>query len=670
MQTHGNILQDTKSEHNNTAAPLLSKTVVIVGGGPIGLAHAWGIKKLNPNIKVVVLEKYAEYQRSHTLIMQHKALSALMKATNAAQDPTLTNLLAQLKKDPHIRTNELEKIFKNLATTNGVIIENKELKDETIHDQLNEYKPDLIIGADGTHSTVSRCLFPQDNQVKIAFDYVLQLRYEVNGDEKASPITTTRFYQHMARHGMIANEYVGRYDQEKKKTPITMQMMISKEAFTKLYNNATSKKPIKPFSDEKKSDNSASEYTLNDIPSDIRSFITNYLREKVNPLQENIDHDSIRISVNEAPATYAKQSFHMLDNNVPAVLRGDAELGLSYFKGLNAGLEAAAEFFTFLSIAIKMGLTNIDTIKNALSKYNAWFLKDFAPKKIKEVEEYSTWQIRLPMRLMEAAKNISESSMRGPLTHDDVNILEDYFKLFSNTPYQLAERIKTLYPHREHDIVTLWQLSYVSPKYTLKKTGKLFIDYFKPYKSTFHVSQDFKQPLVGLANLTVGSAKLISGLFTSGKRFVDGLTNIFRGTIEVGTTPLAWIVKPITRGLTTLITGQPKIEDNPGMKKLAMHGLKLLQETNNESKDPMQKYKLLAVADDLHRKFNKALNRKQNSKISSLDEEQAFCEARRDNATINTGALIRYFSFFSQEIKLETSNDATENIHTSLLKNT
>ncbi|HIE3579091.1 TPA: hypothetical protein ACXLVG_000702 [Legionella anisa] len=39
----------------------LDTDVLVVGAGPIGLINAWGMKQLNPNLKIVVLEKYAEY---------------------------------------------------------------------------------------------------------------------------------------------------------------------------------------------------------------------------------------------------------------------------------------------------------------------------------------------------------------------------------------------------------------------------------------------------------------------------------------------------------------------------------------------------------------------------------------------------------------------------------
>src|SRR5262245_7854891 len=136
--------------------------VVIVGAGPIGLAHAWGIKKLNPAIDVVVLEKYEEYQRKHTLVVEQKPLEDLMLATNTQRDPSLCALLTKIKQYPHVRTNELETIFKKIATDSGVKILIDEVKKGTIDKQLSiqsDSPPSLVIGADGTHSVVSDCLF-------------------------------------------------------------------------------------------------------------------------------------------------------------------------------------------------------------------------------------------------------------------------------------------------------------------------------------------------------------------------------------------------------------------------------------------------------------------------------------------------------------------------------
>lgn len=166
----------------------LNTDVLVVGAGPIGLINAWGMKYLNPKLNIVVLEKYAEYQRSHTLVMDAKQLEAIMKATHSENHPVLVQLLSQLKKDPHIRTNTLQQILTQLAKSSGVEIQTQqEVKADTIKEKLAQEYPNvrLIIGADGTHSVVSRSLFSENNQVKHEYDYVLQLRFEINGEEKA-----------------------------------------------------------------------------------------------------------------------------------------------------------------------------------------------------------------------------------------------------------------------------------------------------------------------------------------------------------------------------------------------------------------------------------------------------------------------------------------------------
>lgn len=635
---------------------LNATNVLVVGGGPLGLAHAWGIKKLNPHAKVVVLEKYKEYQRSHTLIMQHQPLAALMIATNTQQDPVLIKLLAQLKNDPHIRTNELEKIFKTFAIDSGVEIKTEKVSRENIQELLNTYRPNLIIGADGTHSTVNDCLFPENNQVKIEFDYVLQLRYEIQGNKKAEKISSVNFYESMAHRGLIANEYIGKYDEEKKTTPITMQMMISREAFLKL-ENATSKNPIKPYADAKGDNDSkteaksVSDYKLHEIPDDVRGFVNDYLMHKVRLLGEDkIDSNLIRISVNEAPATYAKQPVYMY-RDIPIILVGDAGLGLSYFKGLNAGIEAAAKLFTLLFRIIKNNqLASKEIVQKNLNEYAEWFLNDFAPKKVKEVERYSTWQIRSVMKIMETAMVSSQSSMGEHLLDDD-HILDSYFKLMANNP--LADNLlKTnLYPHRAYDPVKPGQLAYVPIMHTLTKIGKLFHDYIKPYKSGHQLRQDFKQPLIGVINLLRGVGKILGGIFTLNiKLFGDGIFNVVRGCLEIATTPLAWIVKPMTRGIATLISGYPQIENNSGMKRVAKQGLNLLQQANSESKDslkPEEKYKLLAISSDLHRKFHKSLSRGQRSNVA-LEEQRVFSELKSSIETVNAKNIIQYFSLFAE----------------------
>ncbi|MCA0403723.1 MAG: hypothetical protein LCH30_07995 [Proteobacteria bacterium] len=624
--------------------------VLVVGAGPIGLVNAWGMKHLNPNLKIVVLEKYAKYQRSHTLIMQAAQLEAIMKATNSEQDPTLVALLDQLKKDPHIRTNTLQETFTKLAKEIGVEIKTEnEVYADTIEAMIATEYPnvDLIIGADGTHSIVSETLFPKGNQVKHEFDFVLQLRFDIKGEEKAPGIRIERFYQQMARKGLIANEYVGNI--ENGKTPVTMQMMISKEDFLAL-QKATSKDPLRPYVNFNGTLNEGSQQqTAPQLPKRLKSFLTHYLKEKIEDTREvrqEILNDSVRISVNEAPATHAKQVVHK-KGETSIILKGDSGLGLSYFKGLNAGLEASAQFLTDLFSSIKDSFKDKKALETQLATYQTWFLNDFAPKKVKEVEEYSFWRIRSFMGIMQVVRDIKWASMADE--DDDLDpAIRDYFAYYTYDPLS-KNKSWQLFPHRDYDPPKFGQFSYVPLTHTLKKIAKNFIDYFKPYKSKAQVIQDFKMPLVGTAHLFLGLAKTVIGIFTFNLGILaDGLLTFLRGAIEVASLSLL-LLKLFSRVIATTIHGDyKKIEEGQGIQNLADYGLNKLNKVEDVNlKEDKTIYELLAVCNDMHRKFHKSVSRGEATQIE-VEEYRSYFDIRADNV-LDRQKLIHYFSLFAHK---------------------
>jgi riboflavin biosynthesis pyrimidine reductase len=260
--------------------------IVIVGGGPIGYAQALGFKKQNPNLKIVVLEKYNEFTRKHTLVMQAKHLESFMEATESKAEPRLKELLRQLKKSPNIRTNKLQETFREIAKEAGVKTIIETVDSTTIDEQILKYKPKLIIGADGTHSVVNEKLFPEGNQIKHEIDFAMQVRYEVDGDAESNWEESIKFYQTLARQGLVAFEQIGRRDDKTGKTPVTVQLIIPKEDFEILKVEATAKKPIKPFSrmDER----------ADLIPQHLKKFITTYFAEKIKITKADpIDQESI-----------------------------------------------------------------------------------------------------------------------------------------------------------------------------------------------------------------------------------------------------------------------------------------------------------------------------------------------------------------------------------------
>lgn len=630
--------------------------VLIVGGGPIGLVQAWGLKKINPDLKVVVLEKYEEFQRKHTLVMQYKQLEALMRATDSMEDPVLRSLLQQLRKSPNIRTNVLQETFKDLATALGVEIKIQEVKSDNIADQIQKYSPELIIGADGTHSVVNAQLFPEGNRINYEIDYAMQVRLEIDGDADKSLDQTIQFYQRLAHHGLIATEQVGRPDPKTGKTPVTMQIIIPKEDYELLNSlelKPNARNPIKPFDG----------LELRETPAHLQAFIDSYIYERLKVSGNKISPDSIRISVNELPAskvteTYTCYKNKELNSDVFVSLNGDSALGLSYFKGLNAGLEASAKFLELMRNTVKQGLTDKTGLAKALSDYQLWFTL-FADNKVQEVQQYSSYKVRSSMKVIKGVQVTKFMSAYRPEV-DKKPLIDAYYHLIARAAPEDMVEFKP-FPHRAYDPnIQLGQFDYVPIQYTLKKIGKIFVDFVKPYKSTYQLIDDYKQPMTGAINTGMGLFKFFIGIITlNSKHLTDGAFRMARGIIELVMTPLTYLVKPITRGLITLVSNHNRVEDNDGVKTLIKEGTNILvgQDDHEElSFDKAQK--LLGICNDLHRKFTKAVLRGQDTDINVATEQHCIKELTVKSDTGLSGEKVRkYFTLFRDTAHAKTIDD-------------
>lgn len=588
----------------------MNTRVAIIGAGPIGLIYAFSIKHLNPDIEVIVYEKYPEYQRTHNLRTNPKSLETLVNLTQL-NNPLLNKLLTDLKSNNVIRTNKLQKTFEQVAKEKGVIIKTKEIKKENLNETLfDENNPfNLIIGSDGTHSLLSEELFSPDNQIKYPFDYVLQLRYEIKGEKRPVHASKLNFKQLMIYHGVTGDEHIGEYDPETKSTPVTTQIMISKEAFQKL-SAAKSKQPIRPFIEK----TSTEEIGYNDIPNPFKSFLDEYISNiQASLCDQNLLMDKITVSVNEAPATRAKNIFTKKGNTY-VYLGGDAALGLSYFKGLNAGLEAASKFFFYFTTIFKKGFfsqpQNQHEINEGFDNFKNWF-SGYQLKKVKEVGRYSTYRVRMAQRIFRSLHQI-KSAIHEEYTSDIYPNLKNYFALEEKAPnIKLSEHHSIIYPHRDYDPVRLAQNQNIPIPYSANKIAKIFRDYVKPYKHFTQFKDDCQQLIIGILNFNVGLYKFFTGLFKRDKqRLGDGLVNVGRGFVEIITTPLTWFVKPICRGVVTFALGKPKIEENLGIRKLILNieksYLSTGKDVENEKELSTKKiYELFGICSDIHRKFEK-----------------------------------------------------------------
>lgn len=634
--------------------------VVIVGGGPIGFAQAWGIKKLNPNLKVLVLDKYQEFQRKHTLVMQPEQLKALMQATDSMDDPKLKALLQQLRENPNIRTNVLQETFRAIAESFNVQVKIEEVKADKIEEQLFVYEPKLIIGADGTHSVVSEQLFPNGNQIKHEIDFAMQVRFEVDGDYEKDLDQSIQFYQRLSYHGLIATEQIGKPDPVSGKTPVTMQIVIPKEDYEQLYGLERTPKandPIKPF---------ANGLDKRELPEHLQKFVDSYLLERIQFSGNRIKAESIRISVNELPATRARQVFTHYQNNeknldAHVALNGDSALGLSYFKGLNAGLEASAKFLSEMKGALKQGLTDKNQLSESLNRYANWF-SPYADKKIKEVKQYSTLKVRSGMKVIKGVHVGKMVSAYKPEV-DKKPLINAYYQLLVRATDKDDVEFKP-YPHRAYNPdIQLGQFGLVPVRYTLTKIGKIFADFFKPYKGNYQVVDDFKQPFTGIINILMGSVKLITGIVKP-KRFIDGAFTLARGIVEIITTPLSWFVKPLTRSLFTLFSSPLNVEDNSGIKNLVSLGNELLDAQVNDEMSFMRMRDLLGVCNDLHRKFDKSMQRGQSTNVDATVENKLITDITAySDQPFSVDKLRSYLGLFNDK-KPVVSVEVPKELHT------
>ena len=228
-----------------------------------------------------------------------------------------------------------------------------------------------------------------------------------------------------------------------------------------------------------------------------------------------------------------------------------------------------------------------------------------------------------------------------------------------------ASAIPSEFPHREYELAELGQWKPIAIKHHLKKIGKLFADYVKPFKSNQQIREDFKQPFVGANNFFLGLIKMVVGLFTGDfARLSDGFFSFLRGIIEIATSPLAYTIKFASRVIVTEYSDRPLIEAGEGVNQLAASGLQKLRDQQFANESDI--YNLLAVCNDIHRKFEKGRQCEQQTEIPADDERKSFTEAQvnaKDGLKADSAALRKYFSLFVKKSeKVENKKAAVPTI--------
>lgn len=182
--------------------------------------------------------------------------------------------------------------------------------------------------------------------------------------------------------------------------------------------------------------------------------------------------------------------------------------------------------------------------------------------------------------------------------------------------------------------------------------GMVAVNFWKT-KIKRHTSDEFSiresLPLKGGLNVApppVGGFKERTGadLKMAGTWMLNGVANVIRGVTQIVATPLTLLGRIVLRAFLnsvfSAIWGEPKLEDNPGIKRLVHQGEELLKHHFDPSpqngapdfyhKSPETALKeMQGIEWDLHRKYRKATDsRHQDTGIHNSIERKYFNETK------------------------------------------
>lgn len=296
--------------------------IVFVGAGPVGLWTAIVAKLENPDVEIVMYEKYEEYRRKHVLRLNKDSFRDRPKSGK------LDAIIEQFPK--FTPTSQIETEFKNFAQDSGVEIRHEEIKDCAA---LVNRHPDakVFVGSDGSHSLVREQVFENKKQIERDLQYIVELKYRVKG--KTSKLSKLRHaIPVMSFSKYFVSEHVGK--EKDGETSVSVRFFVDEKTFKKLRGKdgkgATFKKPF-TLDDEKK------------IPKPLYKSIKAWVKWRkeikgdnmISSRDDGLGGEKIT-AINLA--VYASEEFVKQAHEKQWAVVGDAALGVPYFRALNAGL--------------------------------------------------------------------------------------------------------------------------------------------------------------------------------------------------------------------------------------------------------------------------------------------------------------------------------------------
>ncbi len=304
--------------------------IVIVGAGPVGLWTAIQAKLYSPELNIVILEQYPEYQRKHIVNISEASLE------NAHNNPAFRALFPQLL--GNVSTKTIEESLKTYAKSLGITIQYEKVT--SCSDlQRKHQDADMIIGADGAHSIVRKEMFKNEFNAKKNLQYVAEMKYEVKGKTRAFNYWTESYSPLLKSNHMVV-EHVGKMN-EHGNTPVTLRFFVDEATFQSI-KAANFKNPYL-WSNKQDQDK---------IEARLKQSMAIWLKERETVLNDAFIEDSIKVSGLEL-GIYTSKEVVLKQDNKTWMLVGDAAFGVPYFRSLNNGLLCGSELAKQISAVIK-----------------------------------------------------------------------------------------------------------------------------------------------------------------------------------------------------------------------------------------------------------------------------------------------------------------------------
>lgn len=152
-------------------------SILIVGGGPVGLVTGIRILENLPSANVTICERHLKYKRVHNLRILPKNIQDI-------KSPYLDDIKKGLQSYSAVSTLVLENsLLKAFTSYQGANFVHRKITSLSGYLQSNPTKFDIIIGADGSHSIVQREVFDSKFSIQKDLKYLVELRYEFSAPD-------------------------------------------------------------------------------------------------------------------------------------------------------------------------------------------------------------------------------------------------------------------------------------------------------------------------------------------------------------------------------------------------------------------------------------------------------------------------------------------------------